>query len=102
MAKGKRSRVRLGFHAAEAMRITGCSELEAAAVEEIMRNNIFHSTLDWQSPEQYRAGALEAYEVLKHMRDLGVLPRSYQRLLQGKRKGGRNRLTFSPSASAPK
>ena len=30
-------------------------------IETIMREDIFHSTLDWQSPAQFRAGAREAY-----------------------------------------
>ena len=30
-------------------RATGCSEAEAGEVEEIMRHDIFHSTLDWQT-----------------------------------------------------
>ena len=32
-------------------------------VEDIMRNDIFHSTLDWQSHEQFVQGAKEAYEL---------------------------------------
>lgn len=82
MMKRKRSQARLGFYAAEIVRITGCSESEAVVVEEIMRNYLFHSTLDWQTPERYRAGALEAYEVLKEMRGSGLLSESYQRLLR--------------------
>ena len=32
-------------------------------VEDIMRNDIFHSTLDWQSREVFVQGAKEAYEL---------------------------------------
>ena len=32
-------------------------------VEDIMRHEIFHSTLDWQTLEQLQQGAKEAYEV---------------------------------------
>lgn len=32
-------------------------------VEDVMRNTIFHSTLDWQSREVFDRGAREAYEV---------------------------------------
>jgi hypothetical protein len=81
---GKVSKMRLSSYAAKAMTITGCSELEATVVEEIMRNNIFHSTLDWQTSEEYRTAALMAYETLKEMRDSGTLPESYQRLLEGR------------------
>ena len=81
---GKRSRVQLGYYALEIVKIIGCSESEAVVVEEIMRNDIFHSTLDWLAAEQYRAGALEAYEALKEMRRSRTLPESYRRLLSGK------------------
>jgi hypothetical protein len=81
---GKGGRVRLGYYALEIMRIVGCSESEAVVVEEIMRNSIFHSTLDWLAAEQYRAGALEAYEALKEMRRSRTLPESYRRLLGSK------------------
>jgi 2-phospho-L-lactate guanylyltransferase (CobY/MobA/RfbA family) len=33
-------------------RSTNCSEAEAAQIEEVMRNVIFHSTLDWQTREE--------------------------------------------------
>ena len=32
-------------------------------VEDIMRNDIFHSTLDWIGREQFMQGAREAYEL---------------------------------------
>ena len=38
-----------------------------AEVEDIMRHVIFHSTLDWQSGEQFKQGAIEAYEVYKEI-----------------------------------
>jgi hypothetical protein len=43
---------------------TKCDPKDAPEVEDIMRNIIFHSTLDWQSRAQFRKGAREAYEVL--------------------------------------
>lgn len=33
-------------------------------IEEVMRDDIFHSTLDWQSREQLRAAAREAFKLL--------------------------------------
>jgi hypothetical protein len=47
------------------MEIIGCSLEEAKALEEIMRNTIFHSTLDWQTRSQFEKGAWEVYEVAK-------------------------------------
>lgn len=47
---------------------TGCAPEEAPAVEDIMRNDIFHSTLDWQTAKQFRKGAREAYEVMQYLR----------------------------------
>ena len=43
----------------------GINEKEAWYVEEIMRDDIFHSTLDWQSRAQFVRGAREAVEMLK-------------------------------------
>jgi hypothetical protein len=42
---------------------TGCTQSEAAIIEELMRNHIFHSTLDWQSRSQLRQGARDAYRL---------------------------------------
>ena len=41
----------------------GCTDEVAVEVEEIMRDTIFHSTLDWQSREQLEDGAEQAMMV---------------------------------------
>lgn len=38
-----------------------------AKIEDVMRNVIFHSTLDWQSREEFDEGALMALEVVNMM-----------------------------------
>jgi len=38
-----------------------------ADIEDSMRNDIFHSTLDWQSKAQFNKGAREAWELLQFM-----------------------------------
>ncbi len=43
----------------------GCSPQDASMVEDIMRRFVFHSTLDWQSDQQFRRGVLEAWEMLE-------------------------------------
>lgn len=52
------------------MACTGCTFNEVAQVEDIMRNDILHSTLDWLSPEQFKQAAIEAYELYKIIADL--------------------------------
>lgn len=47
------------------IKATGVSERDAGFVEDIMRADIFHSTLDWQSRAQLERGAREAVEMLK-------------------------------------
>jgi hypothetical protein len=47
---------------------TGVNAKDAGYVEDIMREDIFHSTLDWQSRAQFVRGALEAVEMLKAYR----------------------------------
>lgn len=42
---------------------------DLAEIEECMRKDIFHSTLDWQTRDQLAAAAIEAWEVVQIMRD---------------------------------
>jgi len=50
------------------IKATGVSVRDAGYVEDIMREDIFHSTLDWQSRVQFVRGAREAAEMLKAYR----------------------------------
>ncbi|MBI5245504.1 MAG: hypothetical protein HY922_17720 [Elusimicrobia bacterium] len=50
------------------IKATGVSVKEAGYVEEIMREDIFHSTLDWQSRAQFVRAAREAVGLLKAYR----------------------------------
>lgn len=43
---------------------TNCDPSDAPRIEEIMRQHIFHSTLDWQSPSQFNNGAKKAKEFM--------------------------------------
>ena len=70
-----------GVYELKIVRATHCRKREAAVVEEIMRAHVFHSTLDWQTSEEFRSGALEAYAIFKELRSLELLPREWQRLL---------------------
>lgn len=47
---------------------TNCKPEDAAEIEEIMRDTIFHSTLDWQTKRQFNKGARQAKELLDYMR----------------------------------
>ena len=40
-------------------------------IEDIMRRDIFHSTLDWQTREQLEDGARQAQDVLRYLREFG-------------------------------
>lgn len=64
------------------MAVTPCSEKEARVVEELMRREIFHSTLDWPTAEEFEAGARAAFQALKVMRANGALPDSYRKMLK--------------------
>ncbi|KKW20986.1 MAG: hypothetical protein UY62_C0036G0008 [Parcubacteria group bacterium GW2011_GWF2_50_9] len=44
---------------------TAANGKDAGYIEDIMRNDIFHSTLDWQSRAQLVRGAREAVKMLK-------------------------------------
>ena len=47
-----------------------CSAEDASMVEDIMRNHVFHSTLDWQTAAQFRRGAREAWKLLEAEREM--------------------------------
>lgn len=48
----------------------GCCPEDAVMIEDIMRQHIFHSTLDWQSKEKLQRGAKEAWEMLEEEREM--------------------------------
>ncbi len=56
-------------------RATGCADTEAAQIEDVMRNVIFHSTLDWQPREELEEAARMAVEVIRHE---ALLPREVE------------------------
>ena len=47
---------------------TKCSVDEVSEVEDIMRNDVLHSTLDWLTLKQFNKAAKEAYEVYLYMK----------------------------------
>jgi len=53
---------------------TGSNKQDAGHIEDIMRNDIFHSTLDWQTRGQLVRAAKEAVGLLAAYRDAGLLP----------------------------
>jgi len=60
----------IGPYQRDIMDQLGCSDADAAMVENIMRNEVFHSTLDWQSAEQLQRGACEAWAILEANREM--------------------------------
>ena len=68
---------RRSFYRSLIIAATGINEKEAGYVEEIMRDDIFHSTLDWQSRAQFVWGAKEAVEMLKVYRADPALSRHF-------------------------
>jgi hypothetical protein len=47
---------------------TGCDPEDSSEIEDYMRNIYFHSTLDWQTKEQFDRGARESYRDILWMR----------------------------------
>ena len=47
--------------------VTNCEDDEVDQVEDLMRNVIFKSTLDWQTREEFENGARIAYLVLQSL-----------------------------------
>ena len=46
-------------------KVTTCTDDEAVVIEDIMRHDIFHSTLDWQTEKQLKKAAKMGYEIMK-------------------------------------
>jgi len=68
---------------------TGCTPGEAREVEQIMRDDVFHSTLDWQSREEFREGARTAYRIFKGDPALDIDPDGKQSfIVDVEQKGG--------------
>ena len=67
----------MSFYQALIIKATGVSEKDAGYVEDIMREDIFHSTLDWQSRMQFVRGAREAAAMLKVYRADPALSTSF-------------------------
>ena len=74
---------RLGWYAEQIQRLTGCADREAELLEHIMREHIYHSTLDWLRPDQFKAGANEALAILQDFRQRGTMPESWEGFLSG-------------------
>jgi len=47
------------------MNATGCAADEVELIEDVMRDVVFHSTLDWQTREQLEEGARIARAALE-------------------------------------
>jgi hypothetical protein len=48
------------------IKATGCTDAEARDAEEIMRHDIFHSTLDWQPRPLFIKAARLAVKILRN------------------------------------
>lgn len=59
---------RRGLYKSLIIEATGVSEKDAGFVEDIMRNDVFHSTLDWQTRAKFVRGAREVVKLLKAYR----------------------------------
>ena len=60
----------IGPYAKDIMQQLGCSQQDATMVEDIMRQHIFHSTLDWQTKRQFQKGVVEAWQLLEEDRQM--------------------------------
>ncbi len=49
---------------------TDCPDDAIEEIEEIMRNDVYHSTLDWQTAAELKRGAKLAYGIHKELQRL--------------------------------
>jgi hypothetical protein len=55
------------YYQKQIIEATKCTEQEVVEVEDIMRNEVVHSTLDWLTKRQFNKAAKDAYEVYKYL-----------------------------------
>lgn len=67
---GRAPRPKLNSYERLIQQATGAPVADLARMEDIMREEIFHSTLDWQTREQFVAAAREAHRLLNEDRTL--------------------------------
>lgn len=60
---------------------TGCTTGDAGLIEHIMREDVFHSTLDWQTRAELRRAACRAAKILAQNRDLYEQERAQTRAI---------------------
>lgn len=56
------------FYQQSIIDLIGCSDKDAEEIEDYMRNVIFHSTLDWQTKQQFNKAAKTAWSDIQWMR----------------------------------
>lgn len=54
-----------GLYCTLIMEAARCTAEESIEIEEVMRQSIFHSTLDWQTREEFMEGAVLAKKVIE-------------------------------------
>lgn len=62
----------MSLYAAVIIEATGCAREDVRKIEGIMRDEIFHSTLDWQTRDQLSHGARQAYALLQRERETTI------------------------------
>ena len=60
---------------------TRCNPGDAGMIEHIMRDDIFHSTLDWQTGAELSAAARKAAKMLQENRELYEFERAQTRAI---------------------
>ena len=59
----------MSAYSKDIVEILGCAPHDAEMIEDIMRNEIFHSTLDWQTAAEFSSGAKRAWRLLQENRE---------------------------------
>lgn len=57
----------MSYYEEQIIKATGCEPSQVSKIEDIMRNDILHSTLDWLTKRQFNKAAKEAYNVYMYM-----------------------------------
>lgn len=62
--------MKLPYYQSVIIDLIGCSEADASILENILRDTVFRSTLDWQTDPQLREGLKQAVVILGENREM--------------------------------
>jgi hypothetical protein len=87
----------IGAYGRDVVALLRCTNEEAVVIEDLMRNEVFHSTLDWLSKQQFNRGARKAKALLAGDREFFLQAYAERRALFRKARRQRDTVAQVPA-----